>query len=229
MNEKIFKKKDKPEELILAKQLIDKCKLDEADQLIRNFEEKGGHTLYDIVLCHLLKCELLYWRSSYEEVVKLAEQTYKESLGLGKNILSVDILLIMANALVWIGPDDKLHDIIKQGEALLKTLPQELPADYKIREAYIAFLKGWFYIFIRDADRALKHLEHSILLQEELGAKQEIIFALSVFALSVFSLSAIAWVFTFLKVDYDHALKYSEQSLIIAEESGNKWCIGYSV
>ena len=229
MNDKIFKKKDKPEELILAKQLIDDCKLAKADQLIRNFEEKGGHTLYDIVLCHLLKCELLYWRSLYEEVVKLAEQIYKESLGLGKNILSVDILLIMANALVWIGPDDKLHDIIKQGEALLKTLPQELPADYKIREAYIAFLKGWFYIFIRDADRALKHLEHSILLQEELGAKQEIIFALSVFALSVFSLSAIAWVFTFLKVDYDHALKYSEQSLIIAEESGNKWCIGYSV
>ena len=164
-------KEKKPKELIHAKQLIDECKLDEADQLIRNFEEMGGHTQYNIVLCHLLKCELLSWRSLYEEVVKLAEQTYKESLGLGKNILSVDILLIMANALVWINSLDNLHDIIKQGEELLKALPQELPADYKIREAYIAFLKGWFYIFIRDADRALKHLEHSISLQEELGAK----------------------------------------------------------
>jgi len=196
-------------ELIQAKKLIDECKLDEADQLIKNYEEMGGHTQYDIVLCHLLKCELLYWRSLYEEVVKLAEQTYKKSLGLGKNLLSVDILLIMANALVWINLWDKLHIIIKQGEELLKTLPQELPADYKIREAYIAFLKGWFYIGIMDADRALKHLEHSISLQEELGAKLEIVFSLSVFTLLVYSLSAIAWLFTFLKVDYDRALNYS--------------------
>jgi len=222
MNEKIVLKKDKPEELILAKQLIDECKLDEAEQLIKNSEEKGGHTLHDTILCHLLKCELLFWRCLYEDVVKLAEQTYKESLGLGKNLLLVDILLIMANALVWIGPNDKLHDVIKQGEELLKALPQELPAEYKQREAYIAFLKGWFYIYKRDADRALKHLEHSISLREELGAKQEIIFTLS-----AYSLSAIAWVFTFLKVDYDRALKYAEQGLTIAEESGNKWCIGY--
>jgi len=221
------KEEKKPKELIHAKQLIDECKLDEADQLIKNYEEMGGHTQYNIVLCHLLKCELLYWRSLYEEVVKLAEQTYKESLGLGKNLLSVDILLIMANALTWTNLWDKLHNITKQGEELLKALPQELPADYKIREAYIAFLKGWFYIGIMDADRALKHLEHSISLQEELGAKLEIVFSLSVFALSVYSLSAIAWVFTFLKVDYDRALNYSEQSLTIAEESGNKWCLGY--
>ena len=217
MNEKLFKKKDKPEELIRAKQLIDKSKYDKAEQLIKNFEENGGHTLYDLVLCHLLKCELLYWRSLWEDTVKLAEQTYRESLGLGKNLLSVDILLIMANALVWIGPWDKLHDIIKQGEKLLKALPQELPADYKQREAYLAFLKGWFYTRIRDADQALKHFEHSISLQEKFGTKQEI----------AFSLIGIMWVFTLLKVDFDNALKYAEQSMIFAEESGNKWCIGY--
>jgi len=205
------------EELTQAKKLIDECKLDEADQLIKNFEEKGGHTLHDIVLCHLLNCELLYWRSLYKDVVKLAEQTYKESLGLGKNLLSVDILLIMANAFVWLGSSDKLHDIIKQGEELLKTLTQELPADYKQREAYIAFLKGWFYIRMRDADQALKHFEYSISLREELGAKPEI----------AYSLSAIAWVFTFLKVDFGSALKYFERGMTFAEESGNKWCIGY--
>jgi len=99
------KLKRKPQELILAKRLIDECKYDEADQLIlideckydeadqliKNFEEKGGHTLYDTVLCHLLNCELLLSQGLYKDVVKLAEQTYKESLGLGKNFLSVDI------------------------------------------------------------------------------------------------------------------------------------------
>jgi tetratricopeptide (TPR) repeat protein len=206
------------DELNQAKKLIDECKYDEADQLIKNFDEKGGHTLHDIVLCHLLNCNLLLWQGLYEDVVKLAEQTYKESLGLGKNLLSVDILLIMANALVWIGPWDKLHDIIKQGEELLKALTQELPADYKQREAYIAFLKGWFYLQIRDADQALKHFELSISLREELGAKQEI----------ALSLAGIVYILCVYKVDYDRALKFSERSMTIAEESGNKWLIGYS-
>ena len=117
------KLKSKPQELILAKRLIDECKYNEADQLIKNFDEKGGHTRHDIVLCHSLKCELLCERGLYEDAVKLAEQTYKESLGLGKNLLSVDILLTMAMALLCLGygQTDKAHDIIKQGEELLKT------------------------------------------------------------------------------------------------------------
>jgi len=210
------KLKRKPKELILAKQLIDECKLDEAEQLIKNFEEKGGHTLYDLVLCHLLNCELLFWRGLYQDVVKLAEQTYKESLGLGKNLLSVDILLRMAFALLWLGDTNKFVEIIKQGEELLKALTQELPAEYKQREAYIAYLKGWIYMW-RSADQALKHFELSKSLAEELGTKPEI----------AYSLVGISWVFSRVKVDYNRALDYSERSMIIAEESGNKWVIGY--
>ena len=213
------KVKEKPKELILAKQLIDECKLDESEQLIKNFEEKGGHTLYDILLCNLLKCKILYYQGLYEDVVKLAEQTYKESLGLGKNLLLVDILLIMSDALLWLSQLDRLHDTIKQGEELLKTLTQELPAEYKQREAFIAFLKGGFYFQIRDADQALKHLELSLSLREEFGDKLEI----------AYSLAGISSVFTLVKGDLDRALKYSKRSMTVAEESGNKWYIGHNL
>ncbi|NVM35899.1 MAG: hypothetical protein HWN81_09905 [Candidatus Lokiarchaeota archaeon] len=225
------KLKRKPQELILAKQLIDGYKFDEADQLIRSFEEKGGHTLHDNVLCHLLKCELLYYRGlqqgQYEDVVKLAEQTYKESLGLGNNLLSVDILLIMAHALLFSQKLDEAVNIIRQGEELLKSLSQELPADYKHREAHLAFIKGWYYMQIMNADRALKHSEHSLALLEELDVKQEIDFSLSVFSLSVYSLNTITRVYIYLKGDYDRALIYNEKALTNAEESGNKWLIGW--
>ena len=217
MSDKLFKKKEKPEELILAKHLIDEYKLDEAEQFIENFEEKGGHILHDIVLCHILNCELLCERDLYEDVVKLAEQTYKESLGLGNNLLSVDILLIMALALLRQGQTDKAHDIIKQGEELLKTLTLELPAEYKQREAYIAFLKGWAYEQKSEADHAVKQFELSISLREELGAKKEI----------ALSLVGIAHVFIYRKGDFDRALKYLKQGLALAEESGNKNVIGY--
>ena len=186
----------KPEELIQAEKLIDAGEFDEAFNVLKKFEEGGEFKPKDIVLGHLIKCDLLHQYGLINEAVKLAEQTYKESLELGKNLLSVDILLIMANALLWLDQPDKLHDIIKQGEELLNTLPQELPVDYKQREAYTAFLKGWFYYKIKDADRALKHFEHSISLREEFGIKQEI----------AYSIIGIAWIFALLKVDFDYCL-----------------------
>ncbi|MHA2394398.1 MAG: tetratricopeptide repeat protein [Promethearchaeota archaeon] len=208
-----------PKELFLIKQLIEECKLDEANQLLKNFEEKGGHTLQNIVLSHLLKCDLLFWRGLHKDVIKLAEQTYKESLGLEKNLLSVDILLRMADALVWHKQSDNLNNIIKQVEGLLKALPQEISEDYKKRKAYLAYLKGWYYILIDEADQALKHLEYSLALREELNAKKDM----------AITLIAISWVYTFLKSDYDQALKFSKQARPLAEESGNKWVIGYSL
>ncbi|MCK4384122.1 MAG: hypothetical protein KAW66_12560, partial [Candidatus Lokiarchaeota archaeon] len=60
MNEKIFKKKDKPEELIRAEKLIDDAKVNEAHDLLNNFEKKEGLTLHDKVSSHLLRTDLLF-------------------------------------------------------------------------------------------------------------------------------------------------------------------------
>ena len=210
---------EKPEELIRVERLIEEGKLDEAEQLLSKFKEKGGHALHDIVQFQLLNCELLFWRDLYEDVVKLAEQTHKVSLGLGKNILSVDILLIMAYALLKLYQTNKCHNIIKQAEEELKALLQELPAEYKQRKAFISFLKGWVYEQLNDGAQALKHFELSISLREELGAKPEI----------SHTLIGISHVLLFRKGDFDNALKYAERGKIIAEESGNKYAIGFSL
>jgi tetratricopeptide (TPR) repeat protein len=208
-----------PKELTQAKELIKEGKFEDSLQLLKDFEGRGKNSPHDIVSCHLLKCELLCERGLYENAVKLAEQSYKESLGLGNNLLSVDILLIMALALLRLfqGPTDKAHDIIKQGEELLKTLTLKLPAEYKQRKAYIAFLKGWVYEQKSEADHAVNQFELSISLREELGAKKEI----------ALSLVGIAHVFMYRKGDFDRALKYLKQGLALAEESGNKMVIGY--
>ncbi len=204
----------KSKELKQAQQFIDEGKFNDAEQIIRNFEEKEGHTLYDRVLSNLLKCEILLMQGLYQDVVMVAEQTYKESLGLGKNFLSVDLLLIMANALLWLCQYDKLQDIIKQGEELLKTLPQDILADYKRREAYLAWLKGRFYVDLRDADRALEYLEYSLTLREEFGTKKEI----------VTSLGGMSRIFVFLEVDYDRAIEILERAR--AFDWNNKWANG---
>jgi len=213
------KVKEKPEELIRAQQLIDDAKVNEAHDLLNNFEKKEGLTLHDKVLSHLLRTVLLLQQGRHKEVLMLAEETYDMSLGLGKNLISVDALRWMAGSLIWLNRWDKAFNIIKQGEELLKTLPQELPAEYKQREASIALVKGFFYLNKGDADRALEHLEHTLALQEELGIKHEIALSLSLMALTLCRY----------KGELDRALKYAERSLALAKESTKKYYIATSL
>ena len=49
-----------------------------------------------------------------------------------------------------------------------------MSANYKQREAYIIFLKGWYSYPRGEIDRALEYLNSSIKMQEELGLKQDI-------------------------------------------------------
>ncbi|NHJ19709.1 MAG: hypothetical protein EAX91_02110 [Candidatus Lokiarchaeota archaeon] len=206
----------KPQELVQVKRLIDLVRFDEANQLIKEFEEKQGHALYDEVLCNLFMCDILYYQGLYDEVIKLAEQTYKESLKLGKNLLSVDALLRMAGALSGHRQWEKFCDRIKQGEELLKSLTHELPEEYKRRKAYLAQLKGDYYEVKNKLDKSIQQFEISISLYEELGNKIEI----------VWPILGIATVFYWHKGDFDGALKYLERGLAIAKESGNIRCIG---
>jgi len=206
----------KSQELTRVRQLIDIAKLDDANQVITQFEEEGGHTFIDIIVCNLLKCELFSTRGLHEEVVKLAEQTYKESLGLKINSLSVDLLLTLALSLLCLYQTEKAHSITKQGEKLLKTLIEGQTGEYKQRKARIAFLKGWIYEQKLDANKALEQFELSLSLREELGVKEEIGMALY----------GIAHVYIFRKSDYERALKSLKRCLILAEESEGKFAPG---
>ncbi len=209
-------------ELIQAEQLSDEGKLDEALTLLNNYEQKEGLTNHEKVSCHLLQCQILFWQGKLKELIKHAKQLYKESEELENISLKVDCLLLMTYALVRLGKIDKASDLIKQGEELIKTIPQELTKAYKQREAYLAFIKGHFYSRRRkknDADLALKHLEHSLALREELGIKHEIAETLSQMA---FNLCAF-------KGEMNRALNYAKRGVNFAEESTKKYYIAFSL
>jgi tetratricopeptide (TPR) repeat protein len=212
MSEQKAQKREKPKELILVKQLIDEGKSEKAFHLMKNFEEKGEHTLYEIVSCHLLKCELLYQQGFFEEFVKFAEKTYNESLGLGKNLLSVDALYFRAKALIWRYRIDDATEKIKQGEELLKILPNKLTTDYKKRKANLVWIKGAsnnkFFNPNGDVNIALEHFYQSLALQEEVGDNQEV--ALSIVSI-IFNLGVI-------KGETDKSLKYVERFLALVEK-----------
>jgi len=220
------KVKEKPEEFSRAEQLSDEGKLDDTLTLLNNYEQKEGLTRYDKASCHLLQCQILFWQGKYKELIKLAEQAYKESEGLENNFLKVDSLFLMIHALTRFGKFDEASDLITQGEELIKTIPQELTKAYKQREASLAYLKGWFYSIRvlsigspNDTDLALEYLEHSLALREELGIKHEI----------AESLIRLGWIFSTIKFELNRALKYAERGLALAKESTKKYYIASSL
>ena len=212
------KVKQKPEEVIRAEQFIDEGKLDEALTLLNNYEQKEGLTYHDKASCHLLQCQILFWQGKLNELIKHAEHMNKESRGRENNLFTVDNLLIMTHALVKLDRFDEASDLITQGEELIKIIPQELTKAYKQREAYLAFIKGYFYIRRRnpnDVDLALEDLEYSLALREELGIKHEI----------SESLAQMVFINCALKGELDRALKYAERGLALAKESSKIYYI----
>ncbi|MHA1111493.1 MAG: TIR domain-containing protein [Promethearchaeota archaeon] len=212
MNKKNFEKKESLEELNLIKLFINEGKNEKAFQLMNNFEESRDHTLNEIVSCHLLKCELLNQQGFYEELVKFAEQTYIESLGLGISPLTVDALYFKNFGLIQLYRVEEASDVIKLGEELLTTLPNKLSLDYKKCEARLIWIKGVsynkYYNPNGDVDIALEHFYQSLALREEIGDKEEV--ALSLLSI-IFNLGVV-------KGETDRALKYVERFLALIEK-----------
>jgi tetratricopeptide (TPR) repeat protein len=203
-------------DLTQANKFIKEGKYQESLQILKDFEERESDSLQDIVSCHLVKGYLFFRQGLMIKAAKLAEQTYKESLGLEKNIMSVDALLLRAHALFNIY-DVKLADkITKQGEELLKTLTEEPIINKNQREASIFCLKGMSsdpsFSPPGDVDLALKYYKHSLDLAESHDQKD----------LIIVSLLRSAWDIGAIKGNLDLALDLIERALVFSKELNDK-------
>ncbi|MFX1467474.1 MAG: TIR domain-containing protein [Promethearchaeota archaeon] len=211
-----------PKELTRARQFIKEGKFEESLQLLKDFEEKRKDSLQDIVSCHLIMCDLLLHQGFPKKLVKLAEQTYEESLGLEKSILSVEALFWMAKGYGESYNFKPINKIIKQAEELLATLVDESVINKTRGEAYIVWLKAVISnpLFLGekgDADKALKYFKHSLALGESLGDDM-IVFL---------SIHPIAWVLGMAKGEFDHALEYAERTLAFCKGTNDKLFIAW--
>ncbi len=215
MSEKISRKEDTLEELALAEKLIDDAKVNEAHELLNNFEKKEGLTLHDKISSQLLRTDLLFQQGRFRESLTLAEQTSKESLKLGKILQSVDCFFFMAYSSVRLGKLDEALDVIIQGEELLKNLTQVLSSKRMKREASIALIKGYFYEHKVEIDFGLKYFKQSSELGEKTDLKR----------INALALRSIAYIYGSKKGELDLAFKYVKKGVAVAKESKNKFTI----
>ena len=212
MNDHVIEE-EKSKEVIRVEKLIREGNHKEALQVINYFEGKEELTPYEMVSCKILKCELFFQQGLYENVIKLAQQTYKESLVLGNNFFSTDILLIIANAFLNLDELEIAPDIIRQGEDIIKKLSRKIPKEYQQREASMAYTKGRFYERNLDFNLALEHLEHSLALREKFCTKQEV----------AESRLLLGYVLGVYKGELDQALENVKQGMVLVKEINNKY------
>ena len=245
----------KSEDLISAEKLMNECKFDEALILMNNLEERDDKTDSDQLSGDLLKSECLDELSNYEESYKFAEKAYQKSQELRDNLRSIDALVKMASATMFLGDFEKGHDLIAQSEDLLKTLTRCTPLEQEQREASIAFIKGFTYGFQGNMNQGLECAERSLELRENIGNKRELAASLYLSGL-LYSMGKSdldrglmyaercqtlakdvnhqriigmnlqsLGIIYFMKGEFKKALKYTEQSLVFAEKTGFKQMI----
>jgi len=214
MSEQRLKEKERPEELIRAEKLIDDAKVNEAHELLNNFEKKEGLTLHEKVSSHLLRADLLFQQGQYRECLTLSEETYKLSLKLGKNIHSVDCLILMARSLWWLGKADEILDLITQAEELLKNILHILSLSRMKREAYFLYLKGIFHTGSQlNIDLGIKYMKQSLELGEKSNFKR----------LNALVLRVLAYNTALYKGDIEQGFEYITKAVQVARESNNKF------
>ena len=170
--------KSKPEELIQIEKLVVEGKFEEAYSQIDKFKENGDYSIEDSLSCNLLKADIMNQQGLYEDVIKLAKQTYKGSIELRDNLLAFDALKIETDALFPLYRIDDVLENIKKGEELLKIILQEIPSEYKKRRAVLEFFKALYHYFKGETDKIDKHIDSCLTLFEEIGENRAYAYAL---------------------------------------------------
>jgi len=111
-----------PIELAQAKELILDRKMEEALEIITNFEQKEGITPEDLLSIHLLKGRIhaFYWQ--FVDAIKLGEEAYQLSQQLGIIPSIVEALNLKAHIAIT-GPFDTALEYIIEGERLINYIP----------------------------------------------------------------------------------------------------------
>ena len=205
-------------EITQAKQLFDEGKFEEVLLLLNKIDKKEDLTDLDRLIHNLIKSSVFYRFRDDEECFKYAEKAYQESQELGLDFYSIDALLNMAWALLWLGDFEKAFELTLRSENILKTLTNISTLELERKEANILYIKASGYWFLANVEKGLDCAKRSLKLRQKIGIKHEI----------VESYSIISGFYTHFRDDLDYALELLEQCQALAIEINHPWANSFN-
>ncbi|MDX1798318.1 MAG: tetratricopeptide repeat protein [Candidatus Lokiarchaeia archaeon] len=207
-----------PEALIQADNLKNSCKFNEALLLLNNLEEKENLKGFDLLSCHLLQSFVLNRLGNYQESYRVGEKAYQESKNLQSHLHTIDAIVSMSYALVWLGDFKRANDLILEGENILNSQAHEFPMDIEHKKGTIYYVKSNLKFFEGDMQKALLYAQDSLKIHEKYGDSLKI----------VESLNAVAICYGMLKLDLNTALKYAERCQLLAKQINHQQVIHFN-
>ena len=110
-SKKRHKIKSKSQELNHAERLMNEGKYDEVLSVLSILEKDILTDSDQLTIC-LIKSSLLNKLGRYQEGYKIGEQAYKKSQELRNSLQSIDALVNMTFAWVWLGDLDKAENLV---------------------------------------------------------------------------------------------------------------------
>lgn len=130
-------KRNLPEELIHAKQLIEEGNIKGASQIVLGLEKRDDYSPQDLLYSTLLKAMIFDRSSEYLKAVKYANQVLEESQKQGSLFSYLDGLLIKAHSLVMMGDLTRANIILKKAKEVLENLKKVSKTDLRERESFM--------------------------------------------------------------------------------------------
>ncbi|MHA2326334.1 MAG: tetratricopeptide repeat protein, partial [Promethearchaeota archaeon] len=151
-------------------------KVEEALQLLIDFEKLGDLTLEDKHYYRFLIGLIFLQMGRFQECLKIAEQDYHENKNQNKHLFLIDSILVKFSSLQSIGgpdspmrvdnPNSKIWEDVSLGEKLLESITQEHPDEFKLRKGFLFIMKGFFFYWRGNLDRAIELFKKSLAISE---------------------------------------------------------------
>jgi len=154
------------EELRKGYDLLNNGKVEEALELINNFENQEHLESEDKHWYEMLKITLLLFIGKLPESLKIAEQGYQESMSHKNPLFTIDYFILKWGNFFLFGRAPELCNDVLSCEKLLKTVEREPPSEVKLREAFILYMKGFHLWWEGKFDEALENEKKCIELYE---------------------------------------------------------------
>ena len=194
--------------------LYNEGKIEEASQVITDFEKLKDITLEDKHYYRLLKWQLFSSMGKLQESLRIAEQDYQENKSQNRHLFLIDSIMSKFFSLFLIGgsaspiyKDSEIREDVLLSEKLLKSITQEPPIEVKLRNGLLIFMKGYLFYWEQNFDKAIEQHEKSLAILENYD-----IFKLS-YNLQILGLSYAA------KGELDLALDSHKKSLALSKGS----------
>jgi tetratricopeptide (TPR) repeat protein len=159
-----------PRELVHARELMDEAKLDEALEIVENFEKDKSLSPEDQLSVLLIKGRIYRYKYLIEESIKMGEEAYLLSQKLGKMADSIDALFLKSQ-----DPDsDKALEFAFEAEELIDFLESKSSLNLTRQRADILLIKSWIYLDKTDYEKALETALVCLGLRKNIGNKLDL-------------------------------------------------------